>query len=301
MSELEKHRRRIYKGMPGLHRIDREQEADAALNSAYYWWFEYLKLSKNYWWVCRGNNFKYTKSRILARTAEDFGDVFSLSFRDWWMKTGCELFVEQLELPKVKQVGRDGTQPSIVQADKVTVEIPLNLTEQTIKKQVIEIVRQQSKRHISRTTSAKRKLAKLKRVRLGVLEKARDVWCLNQIGLLAADNVKGFEGVSPAALSLYEIGKRTRLVESCMPKPTDGLELSRKKRNGMKVAVKRMLNRADALIANVDQGVFPSFNMPELEYCWTDAQQKLINQAVVNGEWVPEHLFKLKQALSSSS
>ena len=297
-SELEKRRRRIYKGLPSLTVEDRESGAVAAMNSAYYWWFEYLKLSKNYWWLCKERNVLYAKSPKLIKVGEDFGDVFELGFNDWWIIVGSEIFVEQLDLPAVKQLDSSLSNRSVIQSDKVIVEIPLNMTEQTIKKQVLEIVRNQVQREIRRTTSAKRKLAKLKRIRLDVLETARDIWCLNQIGLLASAGAKGFENVNPAKLSLYEIGKRVKLVESCMPKATDSIEVARKKRNGMKVAVKRMLLRADALIANAEIGSFPNFTLPQSLQCWTDLQQQKLDNAVIDGEWQPDIIAKLLERLT---
>jgi len=292
-SELEKRRRRIYKGLPNLKDEDRQDSANAAMNSIYYWWFEYLKLSNNYWWLCKGRNVLYAKSPKLIKEGEDFGDIFQLDFRQWWVKVGSELFVEQLDLPAVKKIDSNISNRSIIQNDKVIVEIPLNMTEQTIKKQVLEIVRNQAQRKIRRTTSAKRKLAKLKRIRIDVLETARDIWCLNQVAILATTGAKGFENVNPAKLSLYEIGKRTNLVESCMPKATDSIDASRRKRNGMKVAVKRMLSRADALIANAEIGIFPSFKSPCFEQCWSAPQQQQLDDAVMEGEWVPDVIATL--------
>jgi hypothetical protein len=292
VSELEKRRRRKYKGLPGLTVEDRESGAVVAMNSAYYWWFEYLKLSKNYWWLCKERNVLYAKSPVLVKVGEDFGDVFEQDFRDWWINVGSELFVEQLDLPAVKQLDSNFGNRSVVQNDKVIVEIPLNLTEQTIKKQVLEIVRNHTQREIRRTTSARRKLARLKRIRLDVLETARDVWCLNQIAKLASAGVVGFENVNTDKLSLYEIGRRLNLVESCMPKATDSVELARKKRNGMKVAVKRMLDRADALIANVELGLFPSFTNVKSQQFWTDIQQQKIDEAILAGEWMPDFIQK---------
>jgi hypothetical protein len=297
-SELEKRRRRIYKGLPNLTVEDRESGAVAAMNSAYYWWFEYLKLSKNYWWLCKERHVLYAKSPKLIKVGEDFGGVFELDFNDWWIKVGSEIFVEQLDLPAVKQLDSSFSNRSVIQSDKVIVEIPLNMTEQTIKKQVLEIVRNQAQREIRRTTSARRKLAKLKRIRLDVLEKARDIWCLNQIATLSAAGAKGFESVNSAKLSFYEIGKRVNLVESCMPKATDSIEVARKKRNGMKVAVKRMLLRADALIANAEIGLFPNFKHPPSMQCWTEPQQQKLDNVVMNGEWQPDMIAKLLERLA---
>lgn len=61
-----------------------------------------------------------------------------------------------------------------------------------------------------------------------------------------------------APKSLYQIGKELRLVKTCMPVATDNAKKATVRVNGMKVAVSRMLSRANNLAANAAVGVFPS-------------------------------------------
>ena len=55
----------------------------------------------------------------------------------------------------------------------------------------------------------------------------------------------------------------------------------------MKVAVSRMLVRADALIANAEIGKFPSFDKVEPRKRWTEEQQQELDAAIARGEWQP--------------
>jgi hypothetical protein len=75
-----------------------------------------------------------------------------------------------------------------------------------------------------------------------------------------------------------------------MPKPTDGEEMEHKKRNGMKVAVSRMLSRANALIANAEIGKFPSFELVVKRERWTEEQQRELDAAIERDEWQPRAL-----------
>jgi hypothetical protein len=63
--------------------------------------------------------------------------------------------------------------------------------------------------------------------------------------------------------------------------------MERKKRNGMKVAVSRMLSRANALIANAEIGIFPSFAPVAKRERWTNEQQQELDAAIERGEWQP--------------
>ena len=80
---------------------------------------------------------------------------------------------------------------------------------------------------------------------------------------------------------------KLNLVDNCMPKRTDGEDKERKKRNGMKVAVSRMVIRANALIANAEIGKFPSTEAVAPRKRWTTAQQAALDMAVADGKWRP--------------
>jgi hypothetical protein len=87
--------------------------------------------------------------------------------------------------------------------------------------------------------------------------------------------------------SLYQIGKELRLVRTCMPQPTDNVERAAKRVNGMKVAVSRMLARANNLAANAATGVFPSVQPVSAPIVWRPVQQRKLDEAIAAGLWKP--------------
>jgi hypothetical protein len=54
----------------------------------------------------------------------------------------------------------------------------------------------------------------------------------------------------------------------------------------MRVAVIRMTNRAEALIANAEIGQFPSYDAVKPRKRWTIKQQKSMDKAVADGKWI---------------
>jgi hypothetical protein len=274
----------VIKGMPRLPYADNAEEMRDASNSPYRWWFEYLQLSKDYWWVCQQNG--NTLDADLKSMWEDFGDVYNTNFVNWWTKRGRKLFAEQVSLPKVRKIDGDKNNLSANQQNYLVVEIPLNMTERTITRQVLALLREEPYRQIKRASHAKRPLAKLIGIRKAVIYDARDIWCLNQI-VLNAKKPNSMLGKPFDKMTIQQIGIAFRLVSTCMPKFTDSEEVERKKRNGMKVAVSRMIHRANALIANAEIGIFPSFAPVDERVRWTDEQQLALDAAIARGEWQP--------------
>jgi hypothetical protein len=88
--------------------------------------------------------------------------------------------------------------------------------------------------------------------------------------------------------SLYQIGKELRLVRSCMPVSTDNAERAAKRVNGMKVAVSRMLTRANCLANNAAVGVFPCVQPLSEPIVWRAVQLKRMQAAVELGQWQPQ-------------
>ena len=275
----------VIKGMRRLRYADIEEEVRDARQSPYRWWFEYLQLSKDYWWVCQQAG--DTLDADLKSMWEDFGDVHNTNFINWWIKRGRVIFAEKVSLPKVRKIDGDKNNLSANQQNYLVVEIPLNLTERTISRQVLALLREESNRQIKRDSKADRPLAKLIGIRKSVIRDAREIWCLNQI-VQNAKKPNATIGKPYDTMTTQQIGIGFRLVRSCLPKFTDGEEVERKKRNGMKVAVSRMVHRANSLIANAEIGVFPSFAPVEKRVRWTEQQQIEFDAAIERGEWQPE-------------
>jgi len=272
----------VFKGMRRLRYADIQEEVADARQSPYRWWFDYLQLSKDYWWVSQHNG--KTLDADLRKMWEHFGDIHNTNFVNWWIKRGRELFSEEVSLPKVRKIDGDKSNLSPNGQNYLVVEIPLNMTERTITRQVLALLREEPNRKIERKSQAKLPLAKLIGIRKAVLNDAYDIWCLNQI-VQNAKKPNSTLGKPFDIMTTQQIGIAFRLVRSCMPKPTDSIDIERKKRNGMKVAVSRMIHRANALIANAEIGVFPSFTLVEKRERWTEQQKRELDAAIERGEW----------------
>lgn len=273
----------VFKGMRRFSYRRDELLLNDAERSPYFWWWSYLRLSKDYWWVCQRKG--VADDPRLREMYRDFGKVYEMTFEQWWDKRGISLFSEQLALPSVRQLNANDLQLSRGIDQHLLLEIPLNLTEKTIISQVRKLIRLHPDREVQRTSTAKRKLAKMIGIRQDVIESAYAVWCLyyeSRDGR-TVDKVGQVTGTK----SLYQIGKELRLVRTCMPQPTDDKERAAKRVNGMKVAVSRMLARANNLIENAAVGTFPSIQTIKEPIVWRPVQQQRLEEAVSAGQWRP--------------
>jgi len=73
-----------------------------------------------------------------------------------------------------------------------------------------------------------------------------------------------------------------------MPQPTDSAERAAKRVNGMKVAVSRMLVRANNLAANAAVGVFPSVQALDTPIVWRPVHHRKMAEAIAAGLWQPK-------------
>jgi hypothetical protein len=288
----------VIKGLQRLHYSDPQEEFHAARKSLYYLWWAYLRLSKDYWWVCQQQG--ETLDPKLHAVWRDFGNVFDGEFWSWWKNNGRSLFAEQMRLPHVRAI--DPNEASLNAAEQhIVVEIPLNLTERTIARQVMALVRAHPSRQVMPVSRARRQLCKLRGVKAAVIRKAHDIWCANHL-IELAKQPNSTIGAPLNRMSHYQIGIKLELVRNCMPKKYDGDDVARKKRNGMKVAVSRMIIRANALIANAEIGVFPSTAKLEPGERWSANQLAALNEAVSQGKWQPPsaNVREVKQILDLS-
>ena len=214
----------------------------------------------------------------------DFGNVYEVTFEEWFMVRGKRLLSEELALPIVRKLSPTNLELSRPLGRHLILEIPLNMTEKSIISQVRKQLRNHPEREVERISTAKRKLAKLIGIRQDVIESAYAVWKLHHESRDGRIVLK--IGQAHGTKSLYQIGKELRLVRSCMPVSTDNQEAAAKRVNGMKVAVSRMLTRANHLIENAAIGVFPSIQPIKEEIEYSTSQLLRMLEAVASG-WRP--------------
>lgn len=272
----------IFKGMRQLRYKRQDDMLKDAIRSPYYWWWAFLRLSKDYWWVCHRRG-AVGDSRLKAMY-RDFGNVYELTFEEWFLRRGKNLLSEELALPAVRKLLPTNLELSRPLGRHLILEIPLNMTEKSIISQVRKQLRNHPDREVERISTAKRKLAKLIGIRQDVIESAYAVWKLHYES--RDGRVVEKIGQAHGTKSLYQIGKELRLVRSCMPVATDNSEKAAKRVNGMKVAVSRMLNRANNLIDNAAIGVFPSIQPIKEKIEYSSVQVLRMFEAVAEG-WRP--------------
>jgi hypothetical protein len=280
----------VFKGMRRL-RYRRDESLDAALMAPHYWWWAYLRLSKDYWWVCQRNG--VADDPRLREMYRDFGKVYEMTFEQWWDRRGIDLFREKVDFQKVRVLSPDNLQLSKPVDRHLLLEIPINLTERTIISKVREHLRAHPNRQVVRQNTSERKLAKLVGIRRDVIESAFAVWRVYDQSRDGRQVEK--IGQAQGSKSLYQIGKELRLVKTCMPAATDDKERAAKRVNGMKVAVSRMLSRANNLIANAAVGTFPSVQPLKAPIVWRPVQQQRLDEAVAAKRWRP--LFDANETL----
>ena len=281
----------LFKGMRRFrYRRDGLLLGDAQ-RSPYFWWWAYLRLSKDYWWVGQRNG--VADDPRLREMYRDFGKVYEMTFEQWWERRGINLFSEQVALPAVRQLAPNNLQLSKPVDRHLLLEIPINMTERTIISQIRALIRSHPDRGIQRVSTAQRKLAKLVGIRQDVIESAYAVWRVYEQSRDGREVQK--IGQVQGSKSLYQIGKELRLVRTCMPVPTDNAERAAKRVNGMKVAVSRMLGRANNLIANAAVGTFPSVLPNREPIVWRPVQKQRLEEAVASKQWRP--LFDANETL----
>ena len=280
----------VFKGMRRL-RYRRDESLEAALKAPHYWWWAYLRLSKDYWWVCQRNG--VADDPRLREMYSDFGKVYEMTFEQWWDRRGIDLFSEKVDIQTVRVLSPDNVQLSKPVDRHLLLEIPINLTERTIISKIREHLRAHPNRQVVRQNTSERKLAKLVGIRKDVTASAFAVWRVYDQSRDGRQLDK--IGQAHGTKSLYQIGKELRLVKTCMPAATDDKERAAKRVNGMKVAVSRMLSRANNLIANAAVGTFPSVQPLKAPIVWRPVQQQRLDEAVAAKRWRP--LFDANETL----
>lgn len=100
----------------------------------YYWWFQYLRRNQRYLDACQKSG-KVKDSKLVA-LFQDFDDIHSVEFVDWWQKDdrGARLFAN----PQAESIVRllaAGDQV-VESANAITLLLPLSLPKRHLKQRV---------------------------------------------------------------------------------------------------------------------------------------------------------------------
>jgi len=257
----------LLKGQPRLKFRNANESLESVREREHRWWWEFLRLSKDYWMVCQTSQERKTETqdRELARVYRAFGDIHERSFDEWWLDRGNWVFREQERFPSVKELARhprDRAHQKLF-ADHLWVDIPLKLSRRTIQRQLGKILDQYEALRLDNRLGLSTSKFKLNPVqfRLHTLKKMYEIYSLHR-ELIDKPNALHPKKRHAAGLEhradLFRIGKLMRVSPSNEILRGEAEEIF-KRQNRMRASVSRLLNRTDLLIANVEQGVFPSF------------------------------------------
>lgn len=258
----------VLKGFSRLKFRSPEEALSEARTNERRWWWEYLRLSKDYWLVCQTSRDGKveTQDRELARVYRRFGDVHQGSFDDWWFEHGTRIFREVEKFPTVKELPRAPRDRAEfkLRPDHIWVDIPLKLSRRTIQRKIGEILDQYESLRLSNRLELTTAEFQLQPAKFGVhaLQKIHEVHSLHR-ELIAKP--KALAGMPDGRANLqqrtdlFRIGKALGVSPSNEALRGEPAEIH-KRQNRMRVGVSRLLGKCDLLIANVERGLFPSYS-----------------------------------------
>lgn len=257
----------VLKGLRRLRYKKPEESLEEVRTSLRRWWWECLRLSKDYWLVCQTSqgHIIATEDERLRRVYRRFGNIYSTSFDEWWIERGYRIFSEEEKFPKVKEVPRRAIERKSHSPDndKIWVEIPLKLSTRTIQKNIGKILKEYKSIRLNRRIELTTAEFKINPVQFGtsILQKVHEVYALHRELI---EKPKWLKQNKPESLrerskaDLYRIGKLLKVSpknESMSGSPDE----VRARHNRMRVAVSRNIQKAGLLISNAERGIFPSY------------------------------------------
>lgn len=257
-----------------------EEELTYAWSSIYRYWWSALRCSRDYWWVCKEQGKSLDPD--LNRVFKAFGDVHNRTFSDWWRYSARDNFREEFDPPKITQINSAQQLEGFQFDDEewTLFKVPQGIKEAKLIEDFSKLLKKRTNRKSQITPTAAFPLNKHKNLQLDVYEKTFSVWLAVE---LSGDlkRVKTQDG-----LNFYDLGVKFNVnIQQVIQSPDDPYKQN--KRNAMKVAVHRLLAKADTLIANAEIGIFPSEKPVEPRDRWKPSQLKRLEKAVLEGAWNP--------------
>lgn len=209
--------------------------------SVYYWWFEYLKRNSDYQTTCK-NNGKGKCSKLF----EDFGDVLSLSFKEWWSdgERGATLFADP-PTPTIRVIDLQGVEQVHVQKEDVLLlQVPLNLPINYLVRNFRDVI---SKRHSGRRGKRHSQTSAAKFQATGKIDVA-----FLEIALMVWDE-KNANPKKP----LWQIAQEVGIAGSHKIAAGDSPAVITDKKNILAATASRYYRKANKMIQRTGEGRFP--------------------------------------------
>jgi hypothetical protein len=250
--------RPFFKGLPRFVAANNELEASEASESVYRWWWECLRLSPVLWFA-HETGLKPTDPDV-ARVVNAFGDLRMGNFSKWWRETGRKIFAESKRPSKVALLDLGQLQEHRFDPDKIYIEVPLTIRQQTIVKQFKEVLASQHEGralNLAEHSDAEFKLH-TKRYRLHTLQ--NEYWVL-LYRLLHSD------------IEVWRIGDRLQVAPQHRVRDANGAianthEYAHGKldvpKHSLTSLTGRHLYKARFALLNAERGGFPNYTPLEL-------------------------------------
>jgi hypothetical protein len=221
--------------------------------SPYYWFWAYMRRNKEYLECCDKNG-----AGKLAKLYQDFGDIRSEDFAEWWggsSQKGGYLFGETPNEINLKQL-KDKNEWSEDWNENIAVfAVNLSIGRRKLQQyfaaqlETIHKGKRGRKSMGGTATTARYKLYRNYSVsNLKKMLEAYDAWVKNEA--LPKSERK----------TMWELGESIRLVPVAMPPTHKDFQLQdnvKMRHNTMTVAMSRYVKQAQIIIANTSLGVFP--------------------------------------------
>jgi hypothetical protein len=218
--------------------------------SAYYFWWEFLRLHQGYAETCKkGGEGKY------KALYQDFGDIHATEFQQWWqlrnvdgITRGAVLFAEPHAPAKVEALSKEQVLELLdkgIEDEVLLISIPLAYSRREISKRLGKVIREHHgrKRGQNRLSESKARYKLLSIPDTDSIEKTLKVYKLRR------DNPK---------MPLWEIARLAnvgrRYSDATMAQSERGVSSLKA---ALTAAASRKLRHAEMIIDGVGRGVFP--------------------------------------------
>jgi hypothetical protein len=279
---------RIQKGMGQLRFANIEEEIELAKKSVRRWWWEYLRLSKDYWLICMTSS-----SRANARTIDDryktlykhFGNVHDCNFETWYERDGSAIFQEREAFDKVIEVDDELSNITQERENRILLDVPLSLSVKAINKQIGRILKQHETHRPANLLENSSSLYPINPIkfRLLSLKRMHEVWCLHRELIAKPIAIGEVPTTYVLRADLFRVGAVLNISPE-NARQTNEIDERHKRLNRMRATVGRYLSKANLLISNVERGVFPAYDKKEQNRNIFSERQKAIHKEL-DVEW----------------
>jgi len=256
------------------------------LDTAHFWWIAYLRASPNYWWICQEEG-RCLDPR-LVQVWRDFGDLYRYeTLTQWWVERGAALFAPaQASLPHVDPVVLPAGLALLPPADLR--RVAQHLLYVSVEPDVaVQHPRDSLGDALLSLAHYRRRQAQSLRYPLLRMDAKS---CRKLIPSYQAHALEAYVQAAPATDPAhrwggYEMGQRLALGQALEPGKITTLAQAKKRQNSFRALFCQAKQGAQAIMANVEIGRFPSRAAVEVVPRWTQSQLKRLAASGWHSRW----------------